>query len=71
MKQSCAAKVKSMKREQAQPLSIPALTHSDTSSHEQEIKTLGFEQWLLHKLLERTGNPPVTIVLWNGRQVHP
>jgi cyclopropane-fatty-acyl-phospholipid synthase len=60
-----------MKRDRAQPLSIPAIDGTDTSINERQVKTLGFEKWLLRKLLERAGNPPVAIELWNGQEVLP
>lgn len=31
----------------------------------------GFECWLLRRLLDAIGNPPIVIELWDGRAVHP
>lgn len=68
-----------MKRDRAQPLSIPATTGADTSidainaqtAPKNGAKTLSFEKWLLRKLLNTAGNPPISVVLWDGEQILP
>ncbi len=62
-----------MKRDRAQPLSLPAGV-SETSSDSQ-LQTGGHREaggiagWLLRRLLAAAGNPPVSIMLWDRREI--
>ena len=66
-----------MKRDRAKPLNIPATAGSAstdgalTASSRDAVKTLGFEKWLLRKLLKTAGNPPISMRLWNGEKINP
>ena len=33
-------------------------------------RVLGMDRWLVHKMLAHAGNPPVSIALWDGREVN-
>jgi cyclopropane-fatty-acyl-phospholipid synthase len=68
-----------MRRDRSQPLSIPATAATDASFRTTNIKasnqsgsdtkTLGFDTWLLRKMLSSAGNPAIAISLWDGRQI--
>ena len=66
-----------MKRDRAKPLNIPATIGSANAngalatSAGDGAKALGFEKWLLRKLLNTAGNPPFSIRLWNGEKINP
>lgn len=70
-----------MKRDRAQPLSIPSTNGAEASietmNSETAAKTsvsnraLSMEKWLLRKLLNNAGNPPFALELWDGEQILP
>ena len=35
------------------------------------VGVFAWERWLLRSLLKAVGNPPFTVVLWNGEEVVP
>jgi cyclopropane-fatty-acyl-phospholipid synthase len=65
-----------MKRNRAQPLGLPSSdnTATRTPSEDGQLNSNsggGGMVWLLRRLLTEAGNPPVSIALWDGREVHP
>lgn len=65
-----------MRRDQSQPLQLPTTTHSNAwttvpGETPHKYKTLAAEKWLTKNLLSLAGNPPISITLWNGDEIHP
>jgi cyclopropane-fatty-acyl-phospholipid synthase len=44
-------------------LGIPAIEFMDSA------EVTGFDQWLVNKLLQWIGNPPIAFVLWNNKEI--
>ena len=64
-----------MKRNRAQPLGLPSsdntATRNPSSDNQLSRHNAGNGAvWLLRRVLAEAGNPPVSIVLWDGREVH-
>lgn len=45
------------------------LTNKDVGKLAYGGSAYGIEKWLLRRLLERLGNPPIRFVLWNGEEI--
>ncbi len=63
-----------MKQQETNPLSIPLTTHHQVSPRTKSSsktmgKAYGFDKWLVIRLLQMGGNPPICIVLWDGQEV--
>ncbi len=62
-----------MKREKADFLGIPSGSRDGAVAllrGNGEKGALGIERWLLHRLAESMGNPPLSIRLWDGSEIH-
>lgn len=64
-----------MKRHRAQPLNISATANSANANGTlgttaSSGKASGFEHWLVRKLLDTAGNPPINIALWDGEIIN-
>jgi cyclopropane-fatty-acyl-phospholipid synthase len=64
-----------MKRNEGDPLSLPGGAERgaerETGARSSGRRVLAAERWLVRKLLDVVGNPPVAITLWDGRDVEP
>ena len=63
-----------MKRDEPNLLSIPTGPGDSSKRNEPRLplntgKVYDIERWLLERLLIATGNPPLTLVLWDGQEV--
>lgn len=60
-----------MKRNATQPLNLSPQSGLLAPSHEHVAgrKASGADRWLLSRLLRAAGNPPISIVLWDGQEV--
>ncbi len=58
-------------REQVTPLSCTTDSTNESVEHDtyEPDQGLGFEKWLLRKMLSLLGHPPVEMVLWDGQRV--
>lgn len=65
-----------MKHSKAEPLSIATISKNETTQAPQpaatgEGRVFKTEKWLIRRMLQAMGNPPVQIVLWNGEELSP
>ncbi len=63
-----------MKQQETNPLSISLTSHHQVSpkvksSLKMTNKVYGFDKWLVTRLLQTGGNPPICFVLWDGQEV--
>lgn len=57
-----------MKREKAEWVNVPQVSNRTGGNGG---RVLAAEKWLLTRLLEACGSPPVTLVLWDGSELSP
>ena len=63
-----------MRRDQDSPLSLPGgggTAFSGSGGQTEGGRVLPLERWVMRKLMEMIGQPPVTIELWDGSVVEP
>ncbi len=65
-----------MKRDRAQPLSLPTASESTSRAGKRNSRSIhdvagGFTKWALHRMLAASNNPPLSLMLWDGSEVHP
>ena len=64
-----------MKRNDMDPLSLPGGAERGSGhtarATEEGKRVLGPERWLVGKLLDAVGNPPVAVTLWDGQTLDP
>lgn len=65
-----------MKQDETESLSIPAASEHYATSKAEEVdmpttgsKVYVIDKWLLGRMLEAAGNPPLRVVLWDGQEV--
>lgn len=56
-----------MKKNRTAPLSLPDAAWGEATTASAHIS--GLERWLVRKLLELAGHPPVRVRLWNGEEI--
>jgi cyclopropane-fatty-acyl-phospholipid synthase len=65
-----------MKRHKTELLTVPGPEQVGGSPERENVwlankKTYSTAQWLIKQLLKMAGNPPVSVVLWDGREINP
>jgi cyclopropane-fatty-acyl-phospholipid synthase len=65
-----------MKRHETELLTVPDPEQVGSSPERENVwlankKTYSTAQWLINQLLKMVGNPPVSVVLWDGREISP
>lgn len=60
-----------MKREETAPEELYSAYKNDTADHNPPAKKVyPIERWLVRRLLQTMGNPPVELILWDGKPVY-